>query len=146
MKAKDVVEVEAAMAEEVEAVMEVVKAKDGREKQTEYLPRDKWNALSAEEQQAIRDSRDSVGVGTKHKVAVVDSDTGRATKKVSEECKTQDSMTHQDVSVMTSTVDHDDEEDPPELALRDWLDSDFSDDEDYPLVTQHVKRIAKRVQ
>ena len=51
------------------------------------------NALSAEEQQAIRDARDSAGIGTKRKVAAVDSDTGGAAKKVSEESKTGDSMT-----------------------------------------------------
>ena len=53
-------------------------------------------------------------------------------------------MKHQ-VSATSSTID-DDNKDPTELAVREWSDSDSSDDADYSLVKRHVKRVAKWTQ
>ena len=54
------------------------------------------------------------------------------------------SMTHW-VSAMSSTIDGNDD-DLPNLAVREWSDSDSSEDQDYPLVKRHVKRVAKQNQ
>lgn len=46
---------------------------------TEYLPKEKWNALTPEQQQAMRDARDKAGI--KRKVSALASDDDKAKKK-----------------------------------------------------------------
>jgi hypothetical protein len=46
----------------------------GGQKKTDYMPSEKWNSLSAEEQQAIRNAQDKAGIGIKRKVAFMETD------------------------------------------------------------------------
>jgi hypothetical protein len=57
----------------------------GGQKKTDYMPREKRNSLSAEEQQAIRNAQDKAGIGTKCKVASMETD-----KQESKKAKTED--------------------------------------------------------
>ena len=59
-----------------------------------------------------------------------------------------DSMTHR-VSMMSSAIDDDDndgfDEDPPEIAIREWSESNSSDEEEAPpIARRQVKRIARK--
>ena len=48
---------------------------------TEYLPKDKWNALTPEQQQAMRDARDKAGIKRKAAALVSDDDSNKTKKK-----------------------------------------------------------------
>jgi hypothetical protein len=48
---------------------------------TEYLPKEKWNALTPEQQQAMRDARDKAGIKRKTAVVSSDDDNSKAKKK-----------------------------------------------------------------
>jgi TRAP-type C4-dicarboxylate transport system substrate-binding protein len=49
------------------------------------MPREKWNSLSADEQQAIRDARDKAGIGTKRKVASMETEEHESKKAKTED-------------------------------------------------------------